>query len=92
MSMILSRSEAASVPLAPLDLHERVPRLHQAEGQQFKRLVAVSLVFFLVLATLARLTRWKYEPWPQPVAGSRSLLQEAREAAESYIALSFLGW
>ena len=46
----------------------------------------------VVLAALGKLTGWRWQPWPAGREGRRSVFREARDTAETCIALSFMGW
>jgi len=92
MRWIRFRSSRTSLAIA--GAHRPRPRLtpRERESREFRRLVAVSLPAFLVLAALGKLTGWRWQPWPESREGRRSVFREARETAETCIALSFMGW
>ncbi len=76
---------------APDRRREPLSRERQ-EAREFNRIVALSLVLFIALALVSRLAGRHWEPWPEQAVKRGSLLAEARQAAESYVARSFLGW
>lgn len=62
------------------------------ESRQFHWMVAVGFLLFLGPAAIARLSGWRWRPWPPGREGYRSIVAEAREAAETYVVFAFLGW
>jgi hypothetical protein len=55
-------------------------------------MVVIALPMFLVVAAFARLSRGSWRPWPSRRNGRRSIVSEAREAAETYVGFAFVGW
>ena len=64
----------------------------QEEQREFNRLVAAAFLILLVPAALGRLSGWRWQPWPPGRQGYRSIVGEAREAAETYVTMAFLGY
>lgn len=62
------------------------------EKRQFRWMVLLGFLLLLVPATIARLSGWRWQPWPPGREGYRSIIGEAKEAAETYITFAFLGW
>lgn len=92
MSSVLSRSSEwmGSIPERPESRARN--RSMAREHRQFRWLVLVGFLLLLVPAALARLSGWRWRPWPPGREGYRSVVGEAREAAETYIVFAFLGW
>jgi hypothetical protein len=65
---------------------------NRREMRQFRWMVAVALPLLLAVATVARLSGWRWKPWPPSGKEYRSVLQEATEAAETCISFAFGGW
>lgn len=62
------------------------------QQRQFSWMVAAVFVLLLVPAAIGRLSGWSWRPWPPGREGYRSIVGEARGAAETYVSLAFLGW
>lgn len=63
------------------------------ERRQFRWMVAVGFLLLLLPATVARLSGWRWRPWPPAGReGYGSIIGEAKAAAETYIVFAFLGW
>jgi len=63
----------------------------EADRRQLGRLLVAGFVLLLVPATLARLTGWRWQPWPPGPQGYGSIVGEARSAADAYVPLAFSG-
>lgn len=65
-----------------------------SENRQLRRALFAGFLLLLVPAAIARLTGWRWRPWPpQPRAeGYGSIVQEARAAADNYVPFCFMGW
>ena len=61
----------------------------RSEDRQLQRMLKVGFAFFLVRCALLRLFHWKGSAGP---GRRRSIVAEAREAAGTYIPMSFGGW
>ena len=61
------------------------------EVVQLRRMLMLGFLLFLLPATIGRLTGWRWRPWPPGSKGYRSIIGEARAAAETYIPLGFTG-
>lgn len=61
-----------------------------SDWRSFQRTVRTALIFFLAVACVARLTGWRWRPWPPGPNGYGSILHEARDAAENCVATSFM--
>lgn len=64
----------------------------ERESREFQRLVVISLLPFLMFAVVAKLTGWRWKPWPAGAEGRQSVVREAWQAAETSIAFSYMGW
>ena len=64
----------------------------QGEERQLHRMLTVAFLLLLVPATIARLTGWRWRPWPAGPEGYRSIVSEARSAADSCVPAGFMGW
>lgn len=64
----------------------------QGDERQLRRMLKVAFVVLLVPATLAWLTGWRWRPWPAGPEGYRSVVSEARSAADSVVPVGFMGW
>ena len=62
------------------------------EHSQFRWMVALGFLLLLVPVAVARLCGWRWQPWVSSRSEQRSILGEAKEAAETYITFAFLGW
>ncbi len=69
-----------------------VNRRIEQEHRQFGWMVALGFVVFLVPAAIARLSGWRWRPWPSGAGGYGSVIHEAHEAARTYIPYAFVGW
>jgi len=72
----------------------RAPRAArmQQEDRELRLMLGVGFVLLLVPATLARLSGWRWQPWPPGPHGYRSIVAEARSAADTHIPFGFMGW
>ncbi len=70
---------------------ESVGKWVDREDRQLRRMLAAGFVLFLVPATVAWLTGWRWRPWPPGPEGYRSIVSEARAAAGTYVPYAFLG-
>jgi hypothetical protein len=72
--------------------HSITPCRTEAEVKQFRRLYMASFAIFLVFALVARLLprHWRLALQLGPV-GSRSILNEAHVAANTYVPFAFMG-
>lgn len=61
------------------------------EARQFRWMVAACFLLLLVPATIASLSGWRWRPWPPGREGYRSILGEAKEAAQTYVVFAFRG-
>lgn len=61
----------------------------EADDRQLQRLLRIGFVFFLIHTALSRLVWWRRSTEDKE---RRSLVAEARDAADTYIPLSFIGW
>ncbi len=66
-------------------------RALQDDERQFHWMVIVGTLLLLLPAAVARLSGWRWQPWPSRPGGYGPVLREAREAAETYILFAFLG-
>jgi hypothetical protein len=62
------------------------------EARQLSRMIAAGFILFLVPAAVGAITGWRWSPWPAGPEGRRSVVGEARAAAEAYVPLGFMGW
>jgi hypothetical protein len=62
------------------------------EARQFRWMVGACFLLLLVPATIASLSGWRWRPWPPGRQGYRSIIAEAKDAAETCVVFSFHGW
>jgi light-harvesting complex 1 beta chain len=62
------------------------------DNRQFHRMLTAGFILFLVPASLAWLTGWRWRPWPPGPKGYGSIISEARAAASTYVPFGFMGW
>lgn len=63
-----------------------------AESWQLRQMLTLGTLLFLVPATIARLSGWRWRPWPPGPQGYRSILGEARDASHTYVPYGFVSW
>jgi light-harvesting complex 1 beta chain len=69
-----------------------VPIRREDDDRQFHWMVTIGFLILLVPAAIARVSGWRWRPWPPGPEGYRSIVSEAREASETYVLFAFLGW
>jgi light-harvesting complex 1 beta chain len=62
------------------------------ENRQLRRMLMVGFLLLLVPASFARLTGWRWRPWPPGPKGYGSIISEAKAAANTYVPYGFMGW
>lgn len=67
-------------------------RFPDADRRQLQRMIQISFIALLLPALIARLTGWRWRPWPPGPEGYSSIIAEARAAADTYIPLGFIEW
>lgn len=92
MSVLLQRSTRAAAPVAVAPTPLVLRRRGDADTRQYRWMVTAAFLLLLLPATVARLSGWRWQPWPPGPDGYRSIVGEAREAAQTYIVFAFLGW
>lgn len=72
---------------------ERRSRLESRarDRAEYKMIFAMSFAFFLVLTALARLISLVQVPFRGPLRPRKSIVAEAREAADSVLPYAFMG-
>ncbi len=63
----------------------------EREEKQFRRIFVVSVFLFLVVAVVARLLPSSWRPWGAGPNGRRSVIEEAKAAANKSIPFAFMG-
>jgi len=91
-----TRPAGAALGLGPLGRADRpatapFSRRGAEDDRELRRMLAIAFVLMLVPAALGRLTGWRWHPWPPGPDGFRSVVSEARAAAETYVPLGFMG-
>lgn len=66
-------------------------RLRADEAKEYRLLFMASFVIFLIVAVVARLLPPQWRPYPLGAEGSRSIINEAKTAANTFIPLVFMG-
>ncbi len=66
----------------------RMPGMH-SEGREARLVMAASFMVFLVVAACARCVAWRWRPWPPGPGGYRSVVQEARRAARTFVPYAY---
>jgi light-harvesting complex 1 beta chain len=61
------------------------------EARQFHRIFMASFVVFLVVASIARLLPRGLRPWSSAGQARRSVIDEARAAANRFLPFAFMG-
>ncbi|MBK1624324.1 MULTISPECIES: hypothetical protein [Hyphomicrobiales] len=67
-----------------------VALLRSKEERDFRLIVMVSFAFFLVVCIIARLLPPQWRPFPPGPNGRRSVIEEARVAANTTIPFAFM--
>lgn len=67
-------------------------RVPDDDRRQLQRMIQLGFIALLVPALIARLTGWRWRPWPPGPEGYSSIVAEARAAADTYIPLGFIEW
>jgi len=62
----------------------------RSERRQFLLMVALAFPLLLGVALIARLSGWRWQPWPPGRDAYRSVFHEAKAAAETYIGFAFV--
>lgn len=89
------RAVACGVPDGAAGRRERIGMMAKcpdAERRQLQRMILVGFIALLVPAMIARLTGWRWQPWPPGPQGYSSIIAEAKAAADTYIPLGFIEW
>jgi len=63
----------------------------EREARQFRRIFVVSVFLFLVVAVLARLLPSSLRPWVSAPNERKSVVEEAKAAANRFIPFAFMG-
>ena len=63
-------------------------RFSQASEAQFRVLAGICFVAMFPVALAARLSNWRWQPWPPGRAGYRSAYREAKSAAKTAAAIA----
>jgi light-harvesting complex 1 beta chain len=61
-----------------------------AEHRQYRRLFGLCFVVFLIVASMARITGWRWKPWPPGPEGYRSIIAEAKREANTVVPFAFM--
>ncbi|MGQ0592486.1 MAG: light-harvesting antenna LH1, beta subunit [Gammaproteobacteria bacterium] len=61
------------------------------EVREFRRLYAVCFIIFLMVASVARILAWRWQPWPPGPGGYLSVVDEAKRAAHTFLPFAFMG-
>lgn len=60
------------------------------ERRQFNWMIGLCFLVFFVIALLARLTGWRWRPWPPGAAGYGSVVDEALREANTVVPFVFM--
>jgi hypothetical protein len=63
----------------------------EREERQFRRIFQISVVVFVALGAIARMLPRDLRPWRSARPGRRSLIAEAKAAANRFIPFAFMG-
>jgi hypothetical protein len=63
----------------------------EQDAKQFRRIFAVSVIVFLVVAIVARLFPRSLRPWASSADERKSVVAEAKDAANRFIPFAFMG-
>jgi light-harvesting complex 1 beta chain len=61
-----------------------------ADYRQYRRLFGLCFVVFLIVASMARMTGWRWKPWPPGPEGYRSIIAEAKREAHIVVPFAFM--
>ena len=93
MNGMVDRSTSASGPVAHAARGAGgLARSIRSEARQYRWMVALAFPVMLVMAAIARLSGWRWQPWPPGPMGYRSIVTEAKEATVTYIGFAFASW
>jgi light-harvesting complex 1 beta chain len=66
-------------------------RLRKEEATEFRLVFMASFVIFLLIGLVARILPWRWRPFPPGPEGYRSIVGEAKAAANMFVPLAFMG-
>jgi len=68
-----------------------LPRSKSAEAREFGALLTIAFVFFLAAALIGRVLPARWRPWPPSGRRHRSVVAEARAAADAFMPFALMG-
>ena len=76
--------------MAVAAVHLESTEKSRAKTPKYYRVVwALSFSIFLMVALVARLGGWKWQPWPPGQGGYKSVVVEAKRAVDRVVPLAF---
>lgn len=63
----------------------------EAGSKDVHRIFTVSFIIFLIIAVVARVLPRRWRPWPAKPEGYRSVIDEARAVANTFVPFAFMG-
>jgi light-harvesting complex 1 beta chain len=71
-------------------LGSSILKMRRQESIYFHLIFAVTFTLFFVVAAVARLSAWKWSPWPPGPNGYSTVVNEAKSAANTFAPFAFM--